>query len=313
MASFSFVRGAFLTGPSLSRQVLTTPIAPRYFTLSGQACEGSSLKDVKARIKSVGSIRKITKTMNMIATARLRAAQNRMEKSRNYYSTLKQVFENIPPVANAKKDLILTISSDKGLCGAVNSAIVKVARIHLRGNDEKGVSSSIACIGEKAPAQLGREQGSRITWSAGETSKRPLSYVAVGVLADRLLANDFDVSSIIYNKFNTIISYTTTTRVLSSYPQLITQKELFDEYEFEEDNSLFHIQDLMEHHYASFIFAALSDSSASELGGRMSSMDNATKNAGEMIKKLSIEYNRRRQAAITTELNEIISGASAIQ
>jgi len=302
------------TGVNVSRQVVNGSFGqPRYLTPIGQACDGSNLKEVKARIKSVTSIRKITKTMNMIATARLRAAQNRMERARAFYNTVGRSFENPPQPAQSKKNLIVAISSDRGLCGAVNTNVVKQIRANIKENETKSVDTAIACIGEKAPGQLSRDYGSKILWQAGETSKKPLTFLASGVLAERILQNEFDTATIVYNKFNSIISYTTTSKIVPSYAQMLNSKEAFDEFEFEDDDALFHLQDLQEHHFASLLFSAYSDAAAAELGGRMSSMDNATRNAGDMIKRLTIEYNRKRQAAITTELNEIISGASAIQ
>jgi len=302
----------FLSGANVSKHVITSIAPPRYLTPTGQAFDGANLKEVKARIKSVTSIRKITKTMNMIATARLRAAQARMERARAFYATVGRAFENPPAPTQPKKTLVVTISSDRGLCGAINTSVVKTTRILLKENDEKGLTTQIACIGEKAPGLLGRDQPGKILWQAGETSKRPLTFLGCSLLAERLLKNEFDTLNLIYNKFNTIISYTTTHKVLPSYDQLVNLREAFDEFEFEDDNSLFHLQDLSEYHLASLLYGAYSDAVASELGGRMSSMDSATRNAGDMIKKLTVEYNRKRQAAITTELNEIISGASAI-
>jgi F-type H+-transporting ATPase subunit gamma len=301
-----------LLGSALKTQIVSAPQA-KNLAPSGQSMNAANLKDIKIRIKSVQSIRKITKTMNMIATARLKAAQNKMEKSRVFFATVSRALEAVPPVTSAKKTLIVPISSDRGLCGAVNSQVVKTVKHNVKDFESKGSQVSMICVGEKGPTILSRDQGSKILWHAGETARKSINFLAAGVLAERILKTDFDVASITYNKFQSIISYVPTTTEVPSYNTLVEKLDAFGEYEFEDDNNLFHLQDLTEYYLTSVLFASFSDASTSELGGRMSSMDNATRNAGDMIKRYTIEYNRKRQAAITTELNEIISGASAIQ
>jgi len=225
--------------------------------------------------------------------------------------------EAFAPTEAGKKQLLIPISSDKGLCGAVNSNVSKFVRNVLRAKPATGQASiasmtTMNCIGEKVPGQLGREFGNMITWSAGNLAKKPMNYLAASLITDKLLANDFDKASIIYNKFNNIISYTTTQLDISSPSSYVERKDIFDESEFEDDEHLFHIPDAAEYFLCAAVLRAYGDANAAELGGRMSSMDNATRNAGEMIKKLTVMYNRRRQAAITTELTEIISGAAAV-
>jgi len=248
----------------------------------------------------------------MIATARLKQAQARMEKGRVFYNTVKPM-EAFAPSPDAKKQLIIPVSSDRGLCGAVNANISKFVRNVLRDKPQTAGSTVLNCIGEKAPAQLGREFGNIIAWSIGNLGKKPMNFLAASMITDKLLANDYDKASIIYNKFNNIISYTTTQLDISSPNSYVERKDIFDEYEFEDDEHLFHIPDAAEYFTCAALLRAFTDANAAELGGRMSSMDNATRNAGEMIKKLTVMYNRRRQAAITTELTEIISGAAAVQ
>jgi len=305
-------KGSAIFGVASSKSVIVGFAQPRFLQPTGQVADGSTLKEVKARIKSVQSIRKITKTMNMIATARLRAAQGRMERARVFYSTISGAFDNVPPVEAPKKTLLVPITSDRGLCGAVNTNIVKQTKSIMKDRQEKGAAINMVCIGEKGPTQLARESAEKIVWSAGETARRSINFLAASTLVDKISELEWDSAEVIYNRFVTVITYNTTVKEIPSYNNLVNRLEVFDQYEFEDDNSLFHLQDLTEYHFASCLFSSFADSQSSELGGRMSSMDNATKNAGEMIKRLSIEYNRRRQAAITTELNEIISGASAI-
>lgn len=302
-----------VVGSALKTQITPTAPQARYLTPTGQAMDGSNLKDIKNRIKSVQSIRKITKTMNMIATARLKAAQNKMDKARGFYATVSRALEAFPAPAAPKKTLVVPMTSDRGLCGAVNSQIVKNVNLHVKDLEAKGSQVTLACVGEKGPNQLSRIQGEKILWHAGETARKSLNFLAAGVLAERILQQDYDVAEITYNRFQSIIQFTPTTAQIPSYNSLVEKIDAFGDYEFEDDNTLFHLQDLAEYYLTSTVFACFSDAAASELGGRMSSMDNATRNAGDMIKRYTIEYNRKRQAAITTELNEIISGASAIQ
>jgi len=272
-----------------------------------QVANGSNLKDIKARIKSVGSIKKITKTMNMIATARLKQAQQKMEKARGYYATVSKLAENLPAPTDPKKTLIVTIGSDRGLCGAINSSITKIVKPMLREKENRGETVQVVCVGEKIPGQLAREFATRLTHSFTETSKKSMSYLSASLIADRILQNDFDAATLFFNKFNTVISYTTTQQQIASPTVLANKREFFDDFEFEDEETTHHIPDVVEHLTASTIYRSYLEGSAAELGGRMSSMDSATRNAEEMIKKLTISYNRRRQAAITTELTEIIS------
>eukprot|EP01115_Flamella_aegyptia_P005204 TRINITY_DN2202_c0_g1_i1.p1 TRINITY_DN2202_c0_g1~~TRINITY_DN2202_c0_g1_i1.p1 ORF type:complete len:311 (+),score=143.82 TRINITY_DN2202_c0_g1_i1:75-1007(+) len=308
----SLISKGLLSNGFASKSAIVNGVPQAKFGPSGQVANAGNLKEVKNRIKSVTSIKKITKTMNMIATARLRAAQNRMETARSFYDTIGRAFETVPETA-AKKALFIPITSDRGLCGAVNTQVVKFTKNKIKEQEEKGATVNIVPIGEKGPSQLARESSEKILWQAGDTSRKSLNFLAISMITDRILQTEFDVAHVLYNKFNTVISYTTSERVIPSYNTLVSKLDAFDQFEFEDDNNLFHLQDLFEYYLASTLFSSFADAAAAELGGRMSSMDNATRNAGDMIKRLTIEYNRKRQAAITTELNEIISGASAIQ
>jgi len=286
---------------------------PRYLTQSGQACQGSNLKEVKMRIKSVTSIRKITKTMNMIATARLKQAQVRMQRARTFYHSIGPLMEALPAQTDAKKHIIIPVGSDKGLCGAINTNLSKQVKTIIKEREPKGTVLELNCIGEKVPTQLAREHGNKIIFSIGESSKKPMTFLGASMIASRILEGEYDTASILYNKFHTVLSYTTTEKILGSPKSFLARRQIFNGFEFEDEAYSDHIPDLIQYWTACTLLHAYSDSNAAELGGRMSSMDNATRNAGEVIKKLTIMYNRRRQAAITTELTEIISGASAIQ
>jgi F-type H+-transporting ATPase subunit gamma len=290
-------------------------VQPKYLSPTGQIINAGNLKEVKGRIKAVVSIRKITKTMNMIATSRLKQAQNRMERSRVFYQTVSGLLDRLPPLSESKTNqiLLLPIGSDKGLCGGINTSITKFVKNIIKKNEKDNKKITVSVVGEKIPPQLSKEHGEKIIWTVGEISKKPVSWMSVSAITERLLKNQFDKVFIVYNHFNSVISYTTTSKEIPSQLSYTSENPFFDEYEFEDDEGLHHLVDLFEHLFATSIYHSIGDGTASELGGRMSSMDNATRNAGEMIKRLTIMFNRKRQAAITTELTEIISGASAIQ
>jgi len=274
----------------------------------GGVREGGNLKEIRRRLKSISSISKITKTMKMIASSRLREAQNRMNISRPFTSTTQVITPEVP--AAPKKTVVLPLCTDKGLCGGLNSSVLKATRGLVQG--ESGDNSTLAFIGEKGNS-LGRLYGNKIHFSASGAGKAPFSFQTSSLIADRLLENDFDKLTVVFNEFKSAIANETVSRDIAGYAPLAESPEALTQYEFEEDDRLTHVRDLLEFQTATLIFQAATENNAAELGARMSAMDGATKNAGEMIKKLNITYNRARQAAITTELTEIISGAAAVE
>jgi len=274
--------------------------------------EGSNLKEIRRRIKSVKSIQKITKTMKMIASSRLREAQNKMEAARPFYIAASKISEG-DKVESKKRTLIIPICTDRGLCGALNTSVVKQTKLTVKELEDSGNEAVLVCVGDKGGTQLARDHGNQILWSAGGTGKKTLNFNGASMIADRILESDFDSATIIYNRFNSVISNTTVAEDLNSFKGVSEKLEKYADYEFEDDQTQFHVRDLLEYQLGSLIFEASAENSAAELGSRMSAMDNATRNASDMIKKLNITYNRGRQAAITTELTEIISGAAAVE
>jgi len=279
---------------------------------------GSNLKETKNRIKSVKAIQKITKTMKMIASARLRGAQNRLEESRPFGVSTTHSLNKLSSLENKEgKNLLILISSDRGLCGSINSQVVKVAR----GFADTNKKTDVALLGDKGVAQFSRTHPQTIIASVQEFSKGGGNFFSVSLFIDTLLSSpegkDYDNIYVLYNKFNSLISFTPVLRYVPS-PKTLRNKveeglpELVD-YEFEDDDVIEHLNDLAQYHLASTVFSAYLENQTSELGARMSSMDTATTNATDMIKRLSIKYNRGRQAAITTELTEIISGSEALK
>jgi F-type H+-transporting ATPase subunit gamma len=279
----------------------------------GGAHSAGNLKEVRSRIKSVKSIEKITKTMKMIASSRLKAAQTKMEKNRPFYEGATKYLDPIP-VDTTKKSLLIPVTADRGLCGAINSSIAKLTRTTIQ-TRSKEPDSEIRLInfGGKAHSLFARDQSNRVSFSVLELSKRPFFFDGIVPITEKIVQDEsFDSASILYNKFVSVIAYSQDVKNIPSPAQLLSRPEL-NEYEFEDDQKLFQVQDLFEFTLGTTLFHAYCENAASELGARMSAMDSASRNAGDMLKALNIAYNRKRQAAITTELTEIISGAAAVQ
>jgi len=310
-------RGGYGFNTSFNRQSALIPknqtnnaLSP--FGLMGGAAQGSKLKEVRARIKSVKSIEKITKTMKMIASSRLKAAQTRMEKNRPFYDGASKIL-NILSVDTSKRNLIIPCAADRGLCGAINSSIAKASRATINERlKQPNASVRLVLMGDKATQLLARDQAPRISFQFGYLTKKPFNFAAASVVADKIVKDEtFDSASVIYNKFVASSAYTQATIDIPSPAQMLERKELAD-YEFEEDQRLWHVQDLFEFQMANSLYHAFCENTAAELGARVAAMDSASRNAVDMLKRLNIFYNRGRQAAITTELTEIISGAAAV-
>ncbi len=289
----------------------------------------ANLKDLKTRIESVTSTRKITKAMQMVAAAKLRRAQESAENARPYGERMNAVMANLAGASagsdsapkllsgtgNSNVHLLIVATSERGLCGGFNSSIAKMARAHANDLMAKGKVVKMLTVGKKGREQLKREFGDKMVAHVDFSHVKRLSYsnaqeVAHDVLA-RFDAGEFDVATIFFNRFESVISQIPTTQQLipAKFEMVEETKAPFYEYEPDEDEIL---AELLPRALTTLIFTALLENGASEQGARMSAMDNATRNAGEMIDKLTIEYNRSRQAAITNELIEIISGAEAL-
>jgi F-type H+-transporting ATPase subunit gamma len=289
-----------------------------------------SLKDLKNRISSVKSTRKITKAMQMVAAAKLRRAQEAAEQARPYAERFNAVMAGLAAsvgesdtapkllagTGSDKVHLLVVMTSERGLCGGFNSNIAKLARNHAQKLLGEGKEVKILTVGKKGRDQLKRDHGQRYVGHVDLTEVKRVGYadaqgIAKNVL-DRFDAGEFDVATIFYSEFVNVVSQIPTAKQI--IPAQFEAKEgdapstLFD-YEPDEETIL---ADLLPRGIATQIFAALLENGASEQGARMSAMDNATRNAGEMIDKLTIEFNRSRQAVITNELIEIISGAEAL-
>lgn len=289
-----------------------------------------SLKDLKNRIGSVKSTRKITKAMQMVAAAKLRRAQEAAEAARPYADRMASVMAGLAGAAagsaNAPRllagtgsdqvHLLVVMTSERGLAGAFNSSIVRLARQHAADLMAHGKTVRILTIGKKGREQLRRDLGQLFIGHIDMAEVKRVGYDTAQSIARDILSrfggDEFDVATLFYNRFVSVISQIPTARQI--IPAQIEASAdagasaLYD-YEPSEEGIL---AELLPRSISTQVFAALLENAASEQGARMSAMDNATRNAGDMIDRLTIEYNRSRQAAITTELIEIISGAEAL-
>jgi F-type H+-transporting ATPase subunit gamma len=290
----------------------------------------ASLKELRNRIASVKATQKITKAMQMVAAAKLRRAQQAAEAARPYAERMERVLGNIAGsitpspesprllVGTGKSDvhLLLVCTAERGLCGAFNSSIVRLAREHANRLQSEGKTVRFFCVGRKGYDQLRRQYEKQIVEVVDFKSVRSLAYEHANEVARKIVARfeagEFDVCTLFYSRFKSVISQIPTAQQI--VPPVFENKDTgaggaVYEYEPDEEDIL---ADLLPRNLATQIFRALLENAASEQGARMSAMDNATRNAGDMIKKQTITYNRTRQAMITKELIEIISGAEAL-
>ena len=290
----------------------------------------ASLDDLKKRIASVKSTQKITKAMKMVAAAKLRRAQESAEKGRPYSKKMNNIIlnlsdgisdkENAPKLlsgsGNDKVHLCVVMTSDRGLCGGFNSNIIKKAKSYFAKLSKDGKDLKIITVGSKGNDQLKRAYGEKIIANISfKESKQPNYFDAdkVGkMVIEKFEAEEFDVCTIFYNKFkNVITQIPQAQQIIPLNVENSKENKSEDNYEFEPDEDEI-LGNLLPKNISTQLFKAMLENSASEQGSRMSAMDNATRNAGEMVDKLTIEYNRSRQAAITKELIEIISGAESL-
>lgn len=289
-----------------------------------------NLKDLKNRIESVKNTRKITKAMQMVAAAKLRRAQDAAEASRPYSEQFNSVLASLAasvgslesaPIllrGTGKQDvhLLIVMTAERGLCGGFNSNIAKLARSHAAKLKEDDKQIKIVTVGKKGRDALKRELGEYFVEHVDLSEFKSIKYINAQAIAKALLArfddNEYDVATIFYSKFVNVVSQIPTAQqiipAIFEDHSSVSGKVIYD-YEPDEETIL---ADLLPRGVATQIFAALLENGASEQGARMSAMDNATRNAGDMIDKLTIEFNRSRQAVITNELIEIISGAEAL-
>lgn len=289
----------------------------------------ASLDDLKKRIASVKSTQKITKAMKMVAAAKLRRAQESAEKGRPYSEKMNNVIlnlskgisdkENAPKLLSGtgqeKTHLCVVMTSDRGLCGGFNSNIIKKAKNYFAKILDEGKKFKIITVGSKGNDQLKRVYGDKIIENISFKESKNANYFdadKVGkMVIEKFEAGEFDVCTIFYNQFKNVITQIPQAQQIIPLSNEGEESSSEESYEFEPDEDEI-LSNLLPKNISTQIFKAMLENSASEQGSRMSAMDNATRNAGEMVDKLTIEYNRSRQAAITKELIEIISGAESL-
>jgi F-type H+-transporting ATPase subunit gamma len=290
-----------------------------------------SLDDLKKRIKSVKSTQKITKAMKMVAAAKLRKAQENAEKGRPYSQKMQNIILNLTKSINDpqnapklligtgddKKYLCVVLTADRGLCGGFNSNICKLAKINFKKILGEGKTLKIITVGSKGLDQIKREYGKYVIKKFSFKEKKQISFNEAKIVGDEIISlfnqNEFDKCILFYNNFKNVI--TQIPQAQQIIPAENNSSDITDEkthtYEFEPDEDEI-LEDLLPKNISTQIFKALLENAASEQGSRMTAMDNATRNAGDLVDKLTINYNRSRQASITKELIEIISGAESL-
>ena len=291
-----------------------------------------SLKSLRIRINSVKSTQKITSAMKMVAASKLRRAQQQAEMARPYAERMRRIYRALavavadspsapPLLAGTGKDqvhLLIPVTADRGLAGAFNTTIGRATRTLARSLEAQGKTVKILAVGRKGRDYLRRELASRIVGEFSYAGKRRIEYADAKELADRIAtmldAGEFDVATMIYNRFQSVIAQVVTEQQLIPAPPVEAapgDDASAASVEFEPDEETI-LARLLPEALAVQAYTALLESSAGEHGARMTAMDNATRNAGDMIKRLTQNYNRARQANITRELIEIISGAEAV-
>jgi len=278
----------------------------------------ATLQELKLRIASTKNIQKITKSMKMIASTKLNKAEQGMRSARVFGASVASLNGPLEfgkkkePAADAKpgKELIVAISSDKGLCGGIHSSIFR----HIRGDMQARADKDkvdLMSVGDKCRTQLQRLFTKNITGHFTGLGSRTPTYIEAAHVAETILSSEEKYSKItlIYNQYKSAIAYETTPVPVASHAEYL-EAENIDTYDVEGDDEV--LENLAEFNLANSIYSCLAEGHAAEIAAKMAAMDNATNNAGEVIDKLTIVFNRTRQAVITTELVDIITGASAL-
>jgi F-type H+-transporting ATPase subunit gamma len=291
----------------------------------------ASLKDMRVRLASTKATQKITKAMQMVAASKLRRAQVAAEAARPFAERMDVVLGNIAAgVAGSdsaprllagtgadKIHLLVVCTAERGLCGAFNSSIVRLAREHINALVNQGKEVKILCVGRKGADQLRRVYGKYIIEVVELRGVKQIGFAQAQMVADKIIArfdnNEFDIATLFFSRFKSVIAQVPTALqvIPPVFEPVVKEAGASAAYEYEPEEEEI-LGDLLPRNLSIQVFRALLENAASEQGARMSAMDNATRNAGEMIRKQTLTYNRTRQAMITKELIEIISGAEAL-
>lgn len=274
-------------------------------------------KQIWDRIQATKNISKITASMKMVSAAKLKGDEQRLAAAKPYNAWTGQI---TAPAENMEeldltgkfsgKTLVIPITSDRGLCGGVNNYVLRYTRKVLATIASEGKEASIFVVGEKGRGNIRRAYPEQLVGCATDL-EAPITYATAAAVAARVAAEEVDCIAIIYNKYVSAIKYDTSLKIIT--PFAAAKEEPLMDYDFEPDAKGEVLLNMGEHVMASNLFYSIMEAATSEQSSRMSAMENASKNAGELIDKLTLQYNRARQARITTELIEIISGASALE
>jgi len=277
----------------------------------------ATLKDIRVRLNSVKNIQKITQSMKMVSAAKYARAERDLQKARSFSDAFPLKFRQDAEKQSEETDnkigktptLVIAITSDRGLCGAVHSSVARKIKGILAASDNPD-NIKIVCVGDKSRALLARVFPNNVLLAYNNFGKKPPSFADAQEVARDIIESgyNFEKGIVVYNRFKSVVSYITSDQPVFSLDQMSTSPKI---YEFDSvDESV--LRNYYEYSLASLIYYVMKENACSEQSARMSAMDNASKNAGEMIGKLTLQFNRTRQAVITRELIEIISGAAAL-
>lgn len=269
----------------------------------------ATLKEIRTRLKSVQNIKKITKSMQMVSAAKFARSERELRPARTYGSAAQAFHEASEVEATSPKHLVIAVTSDRGLCGGIHSNMAKHIRAFLSELPSDEVVKLVA-VGDKMRILFQRTHAQRMTLAFSDIGKQPLRFVDALFVAQKILelGVDYDKATVVFNRFRSVVSYKVSEQPVFSFDTILGSEKmsLYDDV----DSDI--LRNYHEYSLASIIFWAMKESETSEQSARMTAMDAASKNAGEMIDKLTLTYNRTRQAVITGELVEIISGAAAL-
>ncbi|KAJ1963210.1 atp3 gamma subunit of the F1 sector of mitochondrial F1F0 ATP synthase [Dipsacomyces acuminosporus] len=290
-----------------ARSVIATRSAAPALNVAGQTRNMATLKEIQTRLKSVTNISKITASMKMIASTKTTRAQRAMNVARTYGQVSNDLVKQAEVTkAEGAKELLITVSSDKGLCGGIHSSLSRYSRRYLAENPE----APVVILGDKAKVQIQRVYPDSIQYNFNQIGATIPTYDETSTIASTILNDksvEFDNAKLVYNKFVSAIAFETDTIEVFPISQVVEAPN-FKAYEYQDEI----LENLNEFLFANSLHWALVEGHAAEMAAKRTAMENATKNAGDMIQKLTLQYNRGRQAVITNELIDIITGASAL-
>jgi len=299
-----------------ARRVAPVTLSLAQGAIAQQSRNAASLKALKARMRSFENMKKITKSMKMVAAAKLKHDERRMQMAQPFVLPVKELFARLPCEDKSGAVTFFGMCSDKGLCGGVNTQVAKSCRLGMGEEEGKGNVAKYMGIGAKGTAALKRLWGDRFTYSFEECAKVAWTFGAASIVAEKIAATNPTKLKVVSNEYKSVVAYDTVAADIVTMDQALTMdrsefSKAMDVYSFEP--SIYEVwTDLHEFYYAAVVHGAYLEGAVSEQSSRMNAMESASKNANEMLEKIGLQYNRARQAKITTELCEIISGASAV-